>query len=211
MKIFCPYCSSTNTVPIVCTDNRKPTNSTYAIRCNQNRLKNNDAILGNWNIHYTKDFDGKVVKRKTYDRYCKSCHRPFYYLSNLLIADIKELTFIIETNSDKWKYEICFDEDNSFYNVDHNYFTKEFQASLTPARKKKILDGINKSNILNWKPMQEKNYFNYKIKWSVYISFYNEQTYSRGGYDEYPKEWELFIDPFIRVFKNDIFKKMKRI
>ena len=58
---------------------------------------------------------------------------------------------------------------------------------------------------------KEKNYFNYNIKWNIYILFNNEQTYSRGGYDEYPENWEIFIEPFIRVFKNNIFKKMKRV
>ena len=206
--ITCPYCSSLKNVVIVCNDNIAPKISGYSVKCNQNRLKNNDAILSNWNLHYSKDYDGKIVKRKTYDRYCFECNRPFYYISNLIIGDIKELTFIIQTtNNDRWKYELHFTENNSYYNVDHNYFTKEYEASLTPARKRKILQGIDNSNFLNWKPLKEKNYFDYKIKWNVYIVFYNEQTYSRGGYDEYPNEWSIFIEPFIKVFKNEIFKK----
>ena len=82
---------------------------------------------------------------------------------------------------------------------------------LTPARKRKIQQGIDKSKLLYWEPLKEKNYFDYNIKWNIYVLFNNEQTYSRGGYDEYPKNWDIFIDPFIRVFKNNIFKKMKRI
>lgn len=157
------------------------------------------------------NYDGTAVKRKSYDRYCMNCHKPFYYLSNLIVGDIVRLTFIIDSNSDRWKYEIIFDEDNSYYNVEHNYFTKECESILTPARKRKIQYGIDKSRLLNWEPLKEKNYFNYNIKWNIYILFNNEQTYSRGGYDEYPENWEIFIEPFIMVFKNNIFKKMKRV
>ncbi len=209
MKVYCPYCSSLKNVAIVCIDSIAPKSSTYSSKCNQNRLKNKDAILSNRNIHYSKNYDGQIVKRKTYDRYCLECHRPFYYMSNLIIGDIKELTFIIETRDDRWKYDIYFDENNSHYNLDHNYFTKEYESALTPAKKRKILQGIDYSNFMNWKPLREKKYFDYKIKWNVYIVFYNEQSFSRGGYDEYPKEWSIFIEPFIKVFKNDIFKKMK--
>ena len=87
MIVYCPYCSKTKTVAIVCNDTIAPKNSTYAVRCNQNKLKNKDAILSNWNIHYTKDYDGSVIKRKTYDRYCLECHKPFYYMSNLIVGD----------------------------------------------------------------------------------------------------------------------------
>lgn len=209
MKIYCPFCNSINTLAIVCNDTIEPRNSTYAHKCNQNRLKNNDAILSNWNLHYSKDYNGKIITKKTYDRYCKDCKRPFYYISNLYISDISIFTFIIETGNDKWKYEICFDESNSYYDIDHDYFTKEYHSSLTTARKRKILEGIDKSKLLYWKPLKEKNYFNYNIKWNVYITFNNEQTFTRGGLDEYPPNWDIFIEPFKKVFKNDIFKKMK--
>lgn len=207
MIVHCPYCSSLKNVAIVCVDSIAPRASSYAPKCNQNRLKKKEAILSNRNIHYSRDYNGKIVKRKTYDRYCLECHKPFYYMSNLIIGDIKELTFIIETNDDRWKYEIYFNEKQSYYNMDHNYFTKKFESSLTPARKRQILQGIDFSNFLNWKPLETKNYFDYKIKWNVYVVFYNEQTFARGGYDEYPKEWSIFIEPFIKVFKNNIFKK----
>ena len=210
MKVICPYCSSKNTVTIVCNDSITPKDSSYSKLCNQNKLKNEKAILGNWNYHFSKNYDGSIVRRSTYDRYCKDCNKPFYYLSNLIISDIKKLIFIIETSeNDKWKYEIFFNDNNSYYNVDHNYFTKEYNAVLTPARRRKILEGLDNSNFLKWEYLKDNKNLNYKIRWNVYAIFYDEQTYSRGGYDEYPNYWNYFIEPFIRVFKNDIFKKMK--
>lgn len=211
MQVYCPYCNSLNNLKTVCTDCKKSTMSSYTDKCNYNRIKNSTAIVSNVNQHYSMNYDGTAVKRKSYDRYCMNCHKPFYYLSNLIVGDIVRLTFIIDSNSDRWKYEIIFVEDNSYYNVEHNYFTKECESILTPARKRKIQYGIDKSRLLNWEPLKEKNYFNYNIKWNIYILFNNEQTYSRGGYDEYPENWEIFIEPFIRVFKNNIFKKMKRV
>ncbi len=127
----------------------------------------------------------------------------------MIVSDIKILTFVIETSSDKWKYEIYFDRNNSYYNIDHNYITKSYKASLTPARRLKILEGIDKSKMLKWKAIKEGNKFDYNIRWNIYLEFYDGQTYNRGGYDEYPKNWSIFIDLFGRVFKNEIFKKMK--
>ena len=46
--------------------------------------------------------------------------------------------------------------------------------------------------------------------WSVYVEFNNGQVLRKSGKDSYPEEWELFITPFIKVFKNEIFKKMKK-
>ena len=153
MLVFCPYCSSTKTLAIVFNDSIAPKSSTYKEMCNQSKLKRKEAILSNWNVHYSKDYDGKIVKRRTYDRYCIDCKKPFYYISNLLVSDIKTITFIVEMGNDRWKYEIYFDEDNSYYNIDHNYFTKEQQSVLTPARRRKILEGIDKSKCLYWKPL----------------------------------------------------------
>lgn len=211
MKRKCPFCLSDNTLAIVCNDSIAPKNSTYSDRCNQNRLKEKKAIMSNLNNHYSIDYDGTIIIRKTYDRYCKNCGRPYYYISNLYTCDIKELTFIIETKNDRWKYYICFDNDNSYYNIDHNYFTKEYHSSLTPVRKRKILEGIKNSKIFNWKPLDDKFDSDYYIKWGVFITFNNEQLYTRGGYDDYPCNWNIFIKPFISVFKNEIFKKMKNI
>ena len=203
MIVYCPFCSSIKNVSLISYETDK---GKYSI-CNRNKIKSNSALYCNRNYHYMKDYNGKLVKKISYDRYCLSCHKPFYYMSNLLVGDIKQITFIIQTANDRWKYEINIDNNN--YNVDHNYFTKEIESTLTPARKRKILEGIDKSKLLYWKPLKEKNYFDYKIRWNIYITFNNEQTYSRGGYDEYPEEWSIFIVPFIKVFKNDIFKKMK--
>lgn len=61
--------------------------------------------------------------------------------------------------------------------------------------------------ILKSEPQKQKNYFDYKIKWNIYVDYYDGQTFSRGGYDEYPKGCDYFIDPFIRLFKNNILKK----
>lgn len=209
MKVYCPYCNSLNNLQIVCNDSISPKESSYSDKCNQNRLKNNDAILSNWNLHYSKDYNGKTVKRKTYDRYCMDCHKPFYLVSNLIIGDIINITFIIETNSDKWKYDIHFDKNGDYYIIDHNYITKEYETSLTPARKRKILQGLDNSSFLNWKQFNQKGVLDFKIKWNVYITFYDGRVYNRGGCDEYPENWNLFIEPFIKVFKNDIFKSMK--
>lgn len=209
-KIQCPYCFSYKTLAIVCTDNIQPKESKYyKDKCNVKRIEKGEAILSNTNLHYSKEYDGKIIKRRTYDRFCSVCKKPFYYISNMILSDIKVLTFIIETSTDKWKYEIHLDEEKSYYNIDHNFITKSYMSSLTPARKRKILEGLDKSQILKSEPSKLKNYFDYKIKWNVYVDYYDGQTFSRGGYDEYPKGWNYFIDPFIRVFKNDILKKMR--
>lgn len=50
MKVYCPYCNSSNNLQIVCNDTISPKESSYSGKCNQNRLKNNDAILSNWNL-----------------------------------------------------------------------------------------------------------------------------------------------------------------
>ncbi len=34
------------------------------------------------------------------------CGKSFYYISNMIISDIRILTFIIEAKGEKWKYEI---------------------------------------------------------------------------------------------------------
>lgn len=210
IKIWCPFCYSSDTLAIVCNDKIPPKQSKYYSEiCNQKRLERNEAILSNFNLHYSQEYNGKVVKRRTYDRFCNNCGRPFYYVSNMIVSDIKILTFVIETSSDKWKYEIYFDRNNSYYNIDHNYITKSYKASLTPARRLKILEGIDKSKMLKWKAIKEGNKFDYNIRWNIYLEFYDGQTYNRGGYDEYPKNWSIFIDLFGRVFKNEIFKKMK--
>ena len=126
MQVYCPYCNSLNNLKIILVDSKKPTTSaTYTDGCNYNRIRNNTAILSNSNQHYSMDYDGRVVKRRSYDRYCMNCHKPFYYFSNLIVGDIVRLTFIVDSNSDRWKYEIIFDDDNSYYNIEHNYFTKE--------------------------------------------------------------------------------------
>ena len=78
MLVFCPYCSSTKTLAIVFNDSIAPKSSTYKEMCNQSKLKRKEAILSNWNVHYSKDYDGKIVKRRTYDRYCIDCKKPFY-------------------------------------------------------------------------------------------------------------------------------------
>lgn len=203
--VRCPFCYSQNTVPIVTSDTRVA----KCYKSIKEKLKDEEVVLSNSNAHYSLNYDGEVIKRNTYDRFCTKCKKPFYYFSNLIVSDIKVLTFIIETGNDKWKYEIHFDKNNPYYNIDHNYITKSNKASLTPARKFKILDGINQSDFLKWSPSKEKNYFDYKIKWNVYVDFVGGHTYNRGGCDEYPEQWHIFIDPFIKVFKQDIFKKMK--
>lgn len=208
-KVVCPFCNNKNTISIVCNDTIAPKESTYTQKCNVNKLKRGEAILSNQNHHYSLDIDGKVVFRRTYDRFCSDCNKPFYYISNMLVSDIKTETFIIESGSDRWKYIISFDKDNPCYIVEHNYITKEDHINLTPARKIKLLNGIKDSKVLNWKPQFGDNCFDYKIKWNIYFEFYDGQTIDKAGLDEYPEEWNIFIDPFIRVFKNKIFTKMK--
>lgn len=208
--VECPFCFSKNNKKIVYNDSIKPKNTMYAERCNVNRLKNNDAILSNIDIFISEEYDGSFIRRKSYDRFCLDCGKSFYLISNLIINDIKYFTFIIETKKEKWKYALCFERDNSYYNYDHNYITKSNLASLTPARKFKIQDGIKKSNLLKWNALYGNDVLNYNIMWSVYVEFNNGQVLRKSGKDSYPEEWELFITPFIKVFKNEIFKKMKK-
>lgn len=207
--VECPFCLSKNNKKIIHTDSISPKDSIYSKMCNVNRLERNEAIMGITNVHISVDYDGTFVRRRSYDRFCLDCNKPFYLISNLIISDIKFLTFIIETKKDRWKYTLCFDRNNSYYNVDHNYITKIQLASLTPARKYKIQNSIKTSNFIKWEAQSGKEKDEYKIKWSVYLEFYNGETLRKGGIDNYPPEWEIFIDSFIRVFKNDIFKMMK--
>ena len=206
--VRCPFCSSKNNKKIVHTDSISPKESTYTKMCNVNRLERNDAVLGINNFHMTVDYDGSIVRRRSYDRFCFECNRPFYLLSNYIIGDIKYLTFIIETKKGRWKYSLCFDVEESYYNIEYNYITKANNVSLTPARKLKILNSIKNSNLLKWNSnFNNKNSDN--IKWSIYLEFINNEIIKKEGKDCYPEEWGIFIDSFIRVFKDDIFKSMK--
>ena len=206
--VECPFCYSKNNKKIIHVDSILPKNSSYSKMCNQNRLERDEAIMGTSNFHMSIDYDGKVVRRRSYDRYCFDCNKPFYILSNFIIGDIKYLTFIIETKKERWKYLLCFEKDNEYYNIDHNYMTKVQMASLTPARKLKILNGIKKSRFLKW-DAQSNKVNSENIIWSVYLEFKNGETLRKGGKDKYPVGWNEFIDAFIRVFKNDLFKIMK--
>lgn len=206
MKVFCPKCASFNTVQIVNFErNTSDVCLSADLRVSQ-KLKSGKAILANQNYHYTMDYDGKIIKRNIYDRYCKNCKTSFYYYSNLVVGDIIKFTIIMEINKDRWKYTIKFDKKYSTYSIEHNYFDIETNSILTPARENKILIGIDKSNLLKWKPMIEKNFFDYKMHWNIYVTFYNNDTFTRGGYDEYPKEWEILMQQLKKVFKNNIFK-----
>ena len=81
-KIQCPYCFSYKTLAIVCTDNIQPKESKYyKDKCNVKRIEKGEAILSNTNLHYSKEYDGKIIKRRTYDRFCSECKKPFYYIS----------------------------------------------------------------------------------------------------------------------------------
>ena len=174
------------------------------------RLEEGIAIQGNYNYHYTLDYDEKtVIKKLSYDSFCKRCRKPFYYMSNLSVTDIRYLTVIIDTGRERWKYVINFNGDESYYSIDHNYLTKQYKTSLTPARRIKILDMISDTKFLNWKPLTGKNNLGYNVRWIIDIEYNNEQTFSRGGYDEYPPEWNDFMDAFYKIFKNDIFQKCK--
>ena len=206
MTIRCPFCCSKKTVLLLSFLGTTKVKSSSG-RTNREKLSKNRALLSIRNSHYSLEYNGKVVRRKMYDVFCKDCGKPFYFLSNMLISDISILTFIVETGLDRWKYVINFEDNN--YSVDYNYFTKVYKASLTPARKFKLLKGIDESSFFKWELFKYRGCVDYDIKWNVYVEFCDGQVYCRGGYDEYPSQWMKFITPFISVFKNKIFKTMK--
>ena len=191
-ETYCPYCYSKNISKVAYCF--RGVNKYNDKNIDYNKYLKENTILAKKKRTNKQDFDGeKIIRSKSFNRYCNDCNKMFSSMKNMIYIDIKKVTLILGNNKYRKKYIFdFFDDNNSTYSYFKNYICHK-NGSIDKDDIFNILSSLKTNKTNKWKGMYGNEYFFDDYYWLLKVEYYNGISNVKSGNDEYPNNWNDFI------------------
>lgn len=199
-ETYCPFCYGKNVSKVAYCF--RGVNKSKNKSIDYNKYLKDNTILGKKKITNKHDFDGeKIIRSKSFNRYCNDCNKMFSSMKNMVYIDIKKVTLILENNRYRKKYIFDFLEDNNqIYSYIKNYVCYK-SGKIDKDDIFNILNALKTNKTNKWKGMYGNEYFFDDYHWLLKIEYYNGISNVKSGNDEYPTNWNDFISIINNILK----------